>query len=236
VPVPAVISTVVFDADETLVDLRPAIVGALVAVLGEMRRLAPAAAALSVADMDADWAAAHARHPAAPVTVIRRAGLARSLTRVGLESETDRLTDLFFAHRFAASRPYPQVAAVLARLRRAYRLGFATNGNSHTHRVGLGGEFAFEVYAHEDGVPKKPAAGFFAAVVAAAGCDPDSIVHVGDTWEHDVVAPAACGLRTVWLNPSGAPRPYGAGSYPDAEIRALTDLPDALGHLSGAPR
>jgi putative hydrolase of the HAD superfamily len=231
--VPAVISTVVFDADETLVDLRPAIVGALVAVLAQVRRLAQAAPALSVADLDADWAVEHARQPAAPVTVIRRASLARTLGRVGLESELDRLTDLFFAHRFAASRPYPQVASVLARLRRAYRLGFATNGNSHARRVGLGGEFAFEVYAHEDGVPKKPAAGFFAAVVAAAGCDPRSIVHVGDTWEHDVVAPAACGLRTVWLNPSGAPRPNGAGSYPDAEIRALTDLPDALRGMSG---
>jgi putative hydrolase of the HAD superfamily len=233
--VAAVISTVVFDADETLVDLRPAIVGALEAVLAEMRRLNPAAGALSVADLDADWAVEHARRPAEPVTVIRRAGLAGSLARVGLEPELDRLTDLFFVHRFAASRPYPQVAAVLARLRRAYRLGFATNGNSHARRVGLGGEFAFEVYAHEDGVPKKPAAGFFAAVVAAAGCEPGAIVHIGDSWEHDVVAPAACGLRTVWLNPAGAPRPNGGGGHADAEIRALTDLPDALGHLSGQP-
>ncbi|MGC5029156.1 HAD family hydrolase [Micromonospora sp. DT229] len=35
------LSTVVFDADETLLDLRPAVTGGLVAVLDEMRRHTP---------------------------------------------------------------------------------------------------------------------------------------------------------------------------------------------------
>lgn len=228
---PGGITTVVFDADETLVDLRPAILGALGAVLAEMRRLTPAAAALSVADLDADWAGLLESRRPEPVTVIRRAGLARSLARVGLESELDRMTELFFAHRFAASRPYRDVPEVLARLRRAYRLGLATNGNSHAQRVGLGGAFDFEVYAHENGVPKKPAPGFFAAVVAAAGCPPGSVAYVGDSWGHDVVAPAVYGLRTVWFNPFGLPRPAG-GVAPDAEIRTHADLPAVLGRLA----
>jgi phosphoglycolate phosphatase-like HAD superfamily hydrolase len=79
----AAVTTVVFDADETLVDLRPAVTGALGAVLAEMRRLAPAAEALTVDDLAEDWPPVFAAMRAAPTPDIRRAALARSLARVG---------------------------------------------------------------------------------------------------------------------------------------------------------
>jgi hypothetical protein len=37
----------------------------------------------------------------------------------------------------------------------------------------------------------------------------------------------------VWLNPSKARRPDGAAA-PDAEIRTLVDLPEAVARLAGA--
>lgn len=221
------VTTVVFDADETLVDLSTAVQGALCAVLEEMRRLTPAAAELSVADLASDWPPVFAAMRAEPVTHIRRTALAQSLARVGLEDELDRIAELFFARRFALSRPFPDVRPALAALRRAYAVGFATNGNSRADRCGLTGEFAFEVYAHEDGLPKKPAPEFFAAVVYAAGCDPSSVMHVGDSWEHDVVGARAAGLRTAWLNRVGRARP--PGPEPDIEVRTLADLPTVLG-------
>jgi FMN phosphatase YigB (HAD superfamily) len=125
------------------------------------------------------------------------------------------------------------VLPALAELRRAYTVGFATNGNSRTERCGLAGEFAFEVYAHEGGLPKKPAPEFFTAVVEAAGCAPATVVHVGDSWAHDVLGARAAGLRAVWLNRAGVPRP--PGPPPDAEVRALTDLPRVLANLATAP-
>ncbi|MEV1285961.1 HAD family hydrolase [Micromonospora sp. NPDC049679] len=223
------ISTVVFDADETLIDLRPAVTGALVSVLEEMRRLTPAAAAVSLADLESDWGAVFGDLAAAPVTQIRRAALARSLARAGLDGDLDRVAELFFARRFALSRPFADALPTLARLRGSYVVGFATNGNSRAERCGLAGEFAFELYAHLDGVPKKPAPGFYEAVIAAADVRPSSIVHVGDTWEHDVLAARAAGLRTIWLNRAGLPRP--AGPAPDSEISSLADLPAALDGL-----
>jgi HAD superfamily hydrolase (TIGR01509 family) len=220
------ITTVVFDADETLIDLPPAVRGGLLAVLEEMRRLTPAAAELTLADLESDWDPVFAAMRAAPVTEIRRAALARSLARVGLEPELDRIAKLFFDRRFALTRPYDEVGPVLAALRERFVVGFATNGNSRAGLCGLPGEFAFEVYAHADGLPKKPAADFFLAVVRAAGCSPDSIVHVGDSLAHDVLGAQAVGLRAVWLNRSGARRPPDA--HPDAEIRSLVELPAAL--------
>ncbi|MEU7612700.1 HAD family hydrolase [Micromonospora sp. NPDC049204] len=223
------LTTVVFDADETLLDLRPAVTGGLEAVLDEMRRRTPAATEVTLAELESDWDAVFGDLSAAPVMEIRRAALARSLARAGLNDDLDDIADLFFARRFALTRPFPDVPAALATLRSRYALGFATNGNSRAERCGLTGEFAFEVYAHQNGLPKKPAPDFYAAVVAAAGVPAGQIVYVGDSWEHDVVAPRRAGLRSVWLNRHGLPRPH--GHPPDAEVSSLADLPAALASL-----
>jgi putative hydrolase of the HAD superfamily len=225
------ITTVVFDADETVVDLSPAVTGALGAVLAEMRRLTTAAEALTVDDLAQDWPPVFAVMAAAPTPEIRRAALARSLARVGLEAELDRIAEIFFTRRFALSRPFADVLPALAALRPEYTIGFATNGNSRAERCGLAGEFAFELYAHEGGLPKKPAPEFFAAVVEAAGCAPAAVVHVGDSWAHDVRGAREAGLRTVWLNRGGRPRP--PGPPPDGEVRSLADLPRVVAGLAG---
>ncbi|MFG2048579.1 HAD family hydrolase [Micromonospora sp. NPDC048935] len=226
------LTTVVFDADETLLDLRPAVTGGLVAVLDEMRRRAPAASEVTLAELESDWGAVFGDLRTAPVAEIRRAALARSLARAGLNDHLDEVVALFFARRFALTRPFPDVPAALATLRSRYTLGFATNGNSRTERCGLAGEFAFEVYAHDNRLPKKPAPEFYAAVVAAAGVPAEQIVYVGDSWEHDVVAPRRAGLRSVWLNRHGLPRP--GDLMPHAEVSSLADLPAALAALPAA--
>ncbi|MEU5906372.1 HAD family hydrolase [Micromonospora sp. NPDC047527] len=223
------LTTVVFDADETLLDLSPAVTGGLVAVLDEMRRRTPAAAGVTLAELESDWGAVFGDLSAAPVMEIRRAALARSLARAGLEEHLDEIAALFFARRFALTRPFPDVLPAMATLRARYTLGFATNGNSRAERCGLAGEFAFEVYAHENGLPKKPAPQFYAAVVEAAGVPARQIVYVGDSWVHDVVAPRRAGLRSVWLNRAGRPRPD--GFVPDAEVSTMADLPAVLADL-----
>ncbi|RGC71002.1 Pyrimidine 5'-nucleotidase YjjG [Micromonospora sp. MW-13] len=221
---------VVFDADETLIDLRPAVTGGLVAVLEEMRRLTPAAAGVSLAELESDWHAVFAAMSAVPVMEIRRTALARSLARAGLDAHLDDVAALFFARRFALTRPFPDVLPALTALRGRYTLGYATNGNSRAERCGLAGEFAFELYAHENGLPKKPAPEFFAAVVEAAGVPAERILYVGDSPSHDVLAARRAGLRAVWLNRLGLPRPPGVPA--DAEVSTLADVPDAIGRLS----
>jgi FMN phosphatase YigB (HAD superfamily) len=72
-----VLTTVVFDADETLIDLRPAVTGGLVAVLAEMRRLTAAAAEVTLADLESDWDTVFGAMAADPVMAIRRGALAR---------------------------------------------------------------------------------------------------------------------------------------------------------------
>ncbi|GIJ75617.1 putative hydrolase of the HAD superfamily [Micromonospora phaseoli] len=223
------LTTVVFDADETLIDLRPAVTGGLEAVLAQMRRLTPAAAEVCLADLESDWDAVFGALAQAPVTEIRRAALARSLDRAGLVAHLDEAATIFFARRFALTRPFADVLPALAALRQRWTIGFATNGNSRTERCGLAGEFAFEVYAHDDGLPKKPAPEFYAAVCSAAGVPPEQVVHVGDNPVHDVVGAQRAGLRAVWLNRRNEQLP--AGVTPDASVRTLADLPAVLAEL-----
>ncbi|MBL6278620.1 HAD family hydrolase [Micromonospora fiedleri] len=225
------LSAVVFDADETLLDLRPAVTGGLVTVLDEMRRRTPAAAEVSLADLESDWGAVFGDLASAPVREIRRAALARSLARAGLDDHLDELAELFFARRFALTRPFPDVLPALATLRQRWMLGFATNGNSRAERCGLAGEFTFEVYAHENGLPKKPAPEFYARVCEAAGATPAQVVHVGDNLAFDVVAAQRAGLRAVWLNRRGESLPPDV--LPDAAVCSLAELPAVLVGLSG---
>ncbi|WP_155375747.1 HAD family hydrolase [Catellatospora vulcania] len=223
------IKAVVFDADETLLDLRPAIDYALDQVLDSLRSLQPDLVPSREQMRDA-WREVFAEDPAAPVPLIRRESMRRTLARCGLEQHLEHHYELFFHHRYAQTRPFPDAVATLAELRASYLLGYATNGSSTADRCGLGGEFAFELYAHQGGLPKKPAPEFFAAVVAATGVQPEEIVYVGDNYHHDVEAPAAAGMRTVWVNRGGDELP--GPVVPDLVVERLAQLPDGLGRLA----
>lgn len=214
------ISTVAFDADDTLVDIHTAVIAGLTEV--------SAVTGISVDEFQRDAAAFWAATPERAARQIRIAALAHTLARHGSAADLDAIVDTFFHHRYANSRPFPGAVETLTELRSAgYRLGYATNANSRAELCGLGGHFDFEIYALENGVPKKPHAEFFHAVLAAASAQPDELVYVGDSYAHDVVGAAAVGIRTVWLNRAGAPLP--GGVQPDAVVADLTALAGVLG-------
>jgi HAD superfamily hydrolase (TIGR01509 family) len=133
----------------------------------------------------------------------------------------------------------------LRRLRLRYRLIVATNADDSDapdvraalSRVGLD-ELIDDVVSSRDVGARKPDPLFYRAALLRAGfagvpLAPGRAVMVGDSLENDVAGARGAGLRTVWLNPSRARRPAGAAA-PDAEIRKLAALPQALAKLSGA--
>ena len=144
---------------------------------------------------------------------------------------------------------WPEVRAVagaqeaLRRLRPQYRLLVATNADDSGERdvlaalsrAGLDGLVDGVVSSRDVGA-RKPDAVFYRAALLRAGraglpLEATRAVMVGDSWSNDVAGAQAVGLRAVWLNPSRARRPAGAAA-PDAEIRRLADLPQALAKLS----
>ena len=202
------VRAVVFDADETVIDLRPAVSGALAAVLEEMRRTdggrrrgdpRRAGVGLGRGVRGSRFRAGRRDPPCG-------AGPRRSTAPPSAPNSTASPSCSSPAGSRSAARSTTRCPPSAA-LRPHYRLGLASNGNSRAERCGLEGEFAFELYAHIGGLPKKPAPAFFAAVAGGGRTrEPSAIVHVGDSAAHDVVAAQAAGLRAVWLNRTGRPR------------------------------
>ncbi|GAB3856432.1 hypothetical protein GCM10029963_52800 [Micromonospora andamanensis] len=154
-----------------------------------------------------------------------------SLDRAGLGAHLDEISALFFARRFALTRPFADALPARAALRPRWTLGFATSGNSHAERCGLAGEFTFEVYAHREEYRRNLTRTSTRRCVAAAGVDPAQVVLVGDNLAHDVVGAQQVGLRAVWPNRRGGQLP--AGVVLDAVVSTHAELPTALAALSG---
>lgn len=79
----------------------------------------------------------------------------------------------------------------------------------------------------------KPDHAIYRLAMGKAGVEADHALFVGDSTAHDIIGPAAIGMRTAWL----APRPEAdpGDARPDAIVRSLAEVLDLVG-LSAAAR
>jgi putative hydrolase of the HAD superfamily len=79
----------------------------------------------------------------------------------------------------------------------------------------------------------KPDPAIFLHAAEKIGLAPETIMMIGDSFERDVEPAKKIGMKTAWLegqNPRACPDP----SLVDLRLRALSDLPAALGGFSPA--
>ncbi len=101
--------------------------------------------------------------------------------------------------------PLPQgVPALLADLRRRYRLGVITNypyapGSRRVLRAKGLAEFFDSVVISADWEFIKPHPLLFRQAARELGVRPESLVHVGDDWQADIVGATAAGARSVYF-------------------------------------
>ena len=92
--------------------------------------------------------------------------------------------------------------SVLDRLRRRVQLGVISNFYGNVGRIldeaGIGQWLAVVVDSNRVGV-SKPDPEIFALAIRGLGCAPEETLYVGDSFEKDVVAARAAGLRSAWL-------------------------------------
>lgn len=230
----AAIRALTLDLDDTLWPVAPIIQRAEQALFDWLQVHAPATAArYPVAGMRRLRAEIEVRHPELvhDLTVLRRRAIHEALASCGDDvALTDRAFDLFMAERHRVTL-YDDVLPALERLAARFPLLALSNGNADVALTGVGHCFVGRVGAREAGVAK-PDPRIFAVACEALALPADAVLHVGDSWHHDVLGARAAGLHSAWVH-RGAPRPEGAddaaGSGWHVQVEDIDALAQALG-------
>jgi len=180
------ITTISFDADETLWAFRKTMRQGLQLALEALQTNLPSLAAneLTVEQLIAirDEVAAEMATECLSHEQIRLLSFQRALEYIDSpDSElAQQLTHIYLDYRFRHIEAYPDVVSTLDLLRQHFKLGIVSNGNSYPDACGLAGYFEFEIFSFRCGVAK-PNPAIFDLALAEAGCVPNSMVHVGDS-------------------------------------------------------
>ena len=169
-----------------------------------------------------------------------RRRLAEGLAAVGLHADgerLERLTDVFYEPIRASTQPYPDTRETLARLRSlGLRLAIITNAPWDTPARLLRGDLAhwgiadsFDAFICSGEVPwRKPNPAFMLAAAEALAAPAEECLVVGDRLEVDIAGAQAAGMRSVWINSSGAVAPAD-GPQPNLAARSRIEVINFIG-------
>jgi len=168
------------------------------------------------------------------VGTVKHQRFERALQDVGASSHNATAIGEDFLRRYG-KLPYlcPGAREVLDALAGRVLIGCITDGFTEVQRLKLettqiDGHFDFVLTSEEIGVTK-PDPAIYAAATVAADCSAEEIVHVGDSFEKDVVGAMAYGMRAAWLPHPELPAQRSAHPAPDWILSDLHELPAALG-------
>lgn len=120
---------------------------------------------------------------------------------------------------------FKHAVSVLDELNQDYTLAALTNGNADVSQTPLAAFFSFALKAEDVGAAK-PAPDLFLAAMAQANSSPEHIVHVGDSHDHDIVGAHGVGIRSVWLTSEQQP-----STLASSTIQCLSELPNIIRSL-----
>ncbi len=124
---------------------------------------------------------------------------------------------------------YPEVMEVLGRLRERYNLILTSNAAREFIAVeigaaGLEGFFTRIFSATSDFGQVKKTPEFYSKICATVNIGPQRMIHVGDHWEFDYLAPREIGITAFYLGRNG-------NREGDFVLRDLRELEAKLRHL-----
>lgn len=124
----------------------------------------------------------------------------------------------------------PAAANALAELAARFTLVLASSAEESgpqearqaLDRVGLGDYFQHIFTARILGKGKADPA-FYLNILKKLDVPPEQAIMIGDSYPGDILSASQAGLKTVWLNPGGAPCPQTHPQH-EAEIRSIAEL------------
>lgn len=226
------IQLITFDLDDTLWDVRPALIRGEQAQNTWLEQHYPQA----MAGMDDATLLARKRAliEAEPqlkhhISQFRKSFIAGLLTDIGIgqpeaEHAAEQAFQRFMAHRLDVDI-FPETLAALDALKPQYRLASLTNGNADVGQTALGPYFEFQLRAEQVGAAK-PDPALFLEVMRQAGVTAHQAVHVGDSYAHDIVGAHNAGIRAVWLTQDNTDP-----GLASVVIEDIGELPQAIASL-----
>ncbi|MCD1588824.1 HAD family hydrolase [Halomonas sp. IOP_14] len=128
--------------------------------------------------------------------------------------------------------PHPEAAGLLAALAERYQLAAITNGNIHLKRQPLAGYFPVAIAAGELLAPKPDPTPFLTAL-SRLNVAPECAMHVGDSWQEDVLPAQQLGMHAVWISET-EDQPLPTRVHRIAHIKELPSILEKLeAHHSG---
>jgi putative hydrolase of the HAD superfamily len=140
--------------------------------------------------------------------------------------------------KFGYLKPFPGVVPTLIELRQRFRLGVISNGlaiKQWEKLINLSLHHFFDVVVTSEEVGcEKPSREIFEVAVRRLGVACEECVMVGDRIDTDIAGGKRAGMRTVWLRRGkyASAEPRNEEERPDAVIREIVELPEALKKLS----
>ena len=223
------ITTISFDVDGTLWDFERFTRHALQQVLNELAQIDPEAAhSLSVDQMFTIRDQVHKQMwvRVNDLDAIREESMRQALREVGRPNDSlgSHLTKIYFQRRDEARTLFPDARPVLELLARHFKLGLLSNGNSRSKVLGIEDLVSFEVFSQDHDAIDKPDPRIFEIAMHEARCQPHELLHVGDSWENDVLGASNSGATPVFFNRNAT------GQEPQSvfEIGSLAELSSLL--------
>jgi len=137
-------------------------------------------------------------------------------------AEAGELSARYRKHYQRLRRPVPGAVEMVRRVSRSRPVGIVTNNQvaEQVEKVaflGLSKTIDFLVISEAVGA-EKPSPEIFRAALAEAHVRPRDAVMIGDSWANDVLGARGAGIRPVWFNRFGRPRPT---RHRVAEVRSF---------------
>ncbi|HVL75124.1 MAG TPA: HAD family hydrolase [Noviherbaspirillum sp.] len=221
------VKAVLFDLDDTLWPIVPAIERAEALMYDWLERHVPAVAReVTIESMRARRQALMETDPIYQIDLrrLRHAVLAEAFHQHGADPALVEHAMEVFSRARNEVQPFDDVVPVLTRLRQRYILGSVSNGVADLKAIGLAHFFHASVAAYQLGCAK-PDPEIFLTACRTLDISPEHAVYVGDDPLLDVKGAQRAGLRAVWLDRALHPRrPVPADLQPDAVCADLHAL------------
>ncbi|UDG80064.1 5-amino-6-(5-phospho-D-ribitylamino)uracil phosphatase YigB [Candidatus Steffania adelgidicola] len=224
-----------FDLDDTLYDNRPVITRTEYESLQFLKRYHPALRNLEQEDYKRFRYELRQREPEIchDVGKWRRCSMELAMCNAGLSQKEARIGANVAMEVVLCWRSQIDVPAethyTLSALSARWPLVAISNGNASLSACGLAGYFRYILYAGQAG-RAKPYPDMFYTASELLNVPLQSILHVGDNLETDIIGAICCSMQACWINDRGANIALVANTrlLPHLEISRLASLMDFL--------